>query len=318
MKRFLNRQWMLGMVCGLTLALLSGCVEGEVTGLAPTPMELSEQTEESLKELWENEDFLALWDSEDYARALENEELVRLWEEGDEEKLFENEEYVKLFNNEHFIKLRENEKFAHLWKSGAEDVASDLSESEEDVSADFLPLSALAISVCPPIIDEKLVFNQSSNAIKLTNRTDTKVITLHHTVGTYTTAKKLHDAHKKNKNADKKYWPGIAYHFFINKSGKVYKGREWLQNAGSTDNDAINKTSLAIAFDGDFENKILLIFKPVMSDAQRNAGIALIKCARNRYSSIKSLNKHKDVDNTKCPGQFFPFNEIKQATGPWG
>ena len=46
-----------------------------------------------------------------------------------------------------------------------------------------------------------------------------------------------------------------------------------------------------------------------MPEAQKNAIIELVTYLKNKYG-ITDVKKHKDLNNTRCPGTNYPFDEI--------
>ena len=46
-----------------------------------------------------------------------------------------------------------------------------------------------------------------------------------------------------------------------------------------------------------------------MPEAQKNAIIELVTYLKNKYG-ITEVKKHKDLNNTRCPGANYPFDEI--------
>lgn len=127
------------------------------------------------------------------------------------------------------------------------------------------------------------------------NRTETTAIVLHHADAETCSIEDINRWHKNNG------WIGCGYHYLVRKDGSVWRGRpeEWVgaHSKGS------NKFAIGICFEGDYEKN------NVMPDAQIIAGHELIQDILSRYPGLK-IGKHKDYDNTACPGNYFPFDKI--------
>lgn len=128
---------------------------------------------------------------------------------------------------------------------------------------------------------------------ELQDRTSTDFFIFHHAESSDCSILDVHRWHKELG------WVGIGYNFFITKEGKVYEGRP----IEKTDADAYgyNDNSISCCFEGDFN-----IDK--MTDAQVKSGIELLRYCKKLYPNIRAL-RHKDVNDTLCPGQYFR-NEI--------
>lgn len=131
-------------------------------------------------------------------------------------------------------------------------------------------------------------------AYALTPRTLTTHLILHHEGGSGSTPEQIHAYHLS------KSWAGIAYHYYIRKDGTIYRGRPENMVGGHTAD--YNYCSIGICFEGNFENEY-------MSDAQLEAGQALVADIIKRYPNIKTY-RHKDLNATACPGTNFPFTYI--------
>lgn len=108
----------------------------------------------------------------------------------------------------------------------------------------------------------------------------------------------IHNYHK-NTNG----WAGIGYHFYVRKDGSIYEGRP-LNLAGAHCPGA-NNNSVGICFEGNFDEEI-------MSDAQKNAGIELIRFLETK-NDIKWIKGHNEFIATSCPGKNFPLGEMKNV-----
>lgn len=145
------------------------------------------------------------------------------------------------------------------------------------------------------IIDSKLEFN--SNYSKR-NVSDITRIILHHTAVTVLqSVETIHNYHKSTKG-----YAGIGYHFYIRKDGNIYKGRELeIVGAHAYNN---NSNSIGICCEGNFEVE-------VMPDAQKNSLIELIEYLLKIFPKINTIQGHKEVNATTCPGKNYPLEEMK-------
>lgn len=134
----------------------------------------------------------------------------------------------------------------------------------------------------------------------LTKRTATRRIILHHAAALHCTPQQVHLWHLGNG------WVGIGYHFFVDKSGRIYRGRPEDTVGAHAGNH--NGDSIGICFEGSFDRE-------VMNDAQREAGAALVAYLKEKYR-ISQVQRHSDVNATGCPGDNFPFNEIASGEAP--
>ena len=134
----------------------------------------------------------------------------------------------------------------------------------------------------------------------LKNRTSTKRIILHHAESKSCTADDIHRWHLANG------WCGIGYHFFVI-DGSIYRGRP--EGVVGSHAKGSNSDSIGICFEGSYMTE-------TMSDVQINAGRELVAYLKNKYG-ITTVQRHKDVCSTNCPGTNFPFDAIVNvAVGP--
>lgn len=141
------------------------------------------------------------------------------------------------------------------------------------------------------IIETNLSFKSMSNRSK-TNR-----IILHHAAAKSCTAEQIHSWHLANG------WSGAGYHFLVRKDGNIYRLRP--ENKVGAHASGANSDSLGICFEGDF-------MQESMGSTQINAGKELVSYLKSKYG-ISTVQRHKDVGSTDCPGDNFPFSSI--ATG---
>lgn len=127
----------------------------------------------------------------------------------------------------------------------------------------------------------------------LSKRASTKRIILHH-AAMNGSVEAVHNVHKA------KGWSGIGYHFYVRKDGSIYRGRpEWAIGAHASGS---NYNSIGICAEGNFETD-------KMPDAQKNALKWLVAYIKDKYK-INTVQRHRDVGSTACPGRNYPFDEI--------
>ena len=127
----------------------------------------------------------------------------------------------------------------------------------------------------------------------LSKRASTKRVILHH-AAMNGSVEAVHNVHKA------KGWSGIGYHLYVRKDGKIYRGRpEWAIGAHASGS---NYNSIGICAEGNFE-----IDK--MPEAQKNALKWLVNYINQKYG-ISTVQRHRDVGSTACPGRNYPFDEI--------
>lgn len=128
----------------------------------------------------------------------------------------------------------------------------------------------------------------------LQTRSKTTLIVLHHAYATNCTVEDIDRWHKN------RGWCKIGYQFFVRKDGTIYRGRE--ENAVGAHAYGYNSISIGICAEGNYDVE-------QMPEAQKNAIIELVTYLKNKYG-ITEVKKHKDLNNTRCPGANYPFDEI--------
>lgn len=128
----------------------------------------------------------------------------------------------------------------------------------------------------------------------LQTRLKTTLIVLHHAYATNCTVEDIDRWHKN------RGWCKIGYQFFVRKDGTIYRGRE--ENAVGAHAYGYNSISIGICAEGNYDVE-------QMPEAQKNAIIELVTYLKNKYG-ITDVKKHKDLNNTRCPGANYPFDEI--------
>jgi len=119
-------------------------------------------------------------------------------------------------------------------------------------------------------------------------------VTWHHAACANCTADDVHRWHLSNG------WSGFAYHFFVDKEGRVWRGRPENKLGGH----ALGASRwIGVCFEGDFE-------KEQMGVKQLAAGRALHRYLHAKYGVQD--RKHRDMpgNSTSCPGRYFPYHTI--------
>ena len=128
----------------------------------------------------------------------------------------------------------------------------------------------------------------------MTTRKSTERIILHHADAKNCSAEDIHRWHLNNG------WSGAGYHFLVRKDGKIYRLRP--ENKVGAHAYGSNNNSLGICFEGNY-------MEEDMPEAQKEAGKELVAYLKNKYN-ITTVQAHRDVCATSCPGNKFPFDEI--------
>lgn len=132
-------------------------------------------------------------------------------------------------------------------------------------------------------------------------RAATSEIVLHHTAVTVPQSVEVIHNYYLNRKDDN--FIGIGYNFYVRKDGTVWQGRPiWAQGGHCFSH---NHKSVGICFEGNFDVE-------KMNDKQKKAGVELIKYVLSVYPKCK-IYKHKQLNNTACPGKNFPFDEIVKS-----
>ena len=141
------------------------------------------------------------------------------------------------------------------------------------------------------IIETNLEFKDMST------RKATERIILHHADAKSCSAEDIHRWHLSNG------WSGAGYHFLVRKDGTIYRLRP--EDKVGAHAYGSNYNSLGVCFEGNF-------MEEDMPEAQKEAGKELVAYLKNKYN-ITTVQRHKDVCATNCPGDKFPFNEIANS-----
>ncbi len=141
----------------------------------------------------------------------------------------------------------------------------------------------------------KVISSNFEWAFALTPRSVTTHLILHHAGASTASAAGIHSYHLS------KGWAGIAYHYFVTKSGEIFSGRPENMRGGHTTN--WNYCSIGVCFEGNFETE-------QMPEVQIVAGRELVADIVARYPSIV-IGRHSDFGQTACPGKNFPLERIE-------
>lgn len=132
---------------------------------------------------------------------------------------------------------------------------------------------------------------------KLSLRTETRYIVLHHAAATVCSARQIDLWHKE------KGWAGIGYHYFVRKNGEIYRGRpEWSIGAHV---QGMNHCSIGICAEGDFDKELS------MDDSQKRSIQNLIDSIKMHYPNAKIVG-HREIGSSDCPGKHYPLDYFKK------
>lgn len=135
---------------------------------------------------------------------------------------------------------------------------------------------------------------------ELENRTDTQFIVIHHAKAKTCSVQDIDAWHKNNG------WAGIGYHFFLRKDGIIYRGRP--QHTQGAHAKGYNHNSIGICLEGDFS-----VEEP--TQAQEASLIELARYLISIYPKVRVV-RHKDLNDTECPGANFPNRILLEAMNP--
>lgn len=141
------------------------------------------------------------------------------------------------------------------------------------------------------IIETNLQFKNMSTR-KVTER-----IILHHADAKSCSAEDIHKWHLNNG------WSGAGYHFLVRKDGEIYRLRP--EDKVGAHAYSSNYNSIGICFEGNY-------MEEDMPETQKEAGKELVAYLKGKYG-ITTVQRHKDVCATSCPGDNFPFEEIANS-----
>jgi len=119
----------------------------------------------------------------------------------------------------------------------------------------------------------------------------------HNAAATHCTVDDIHSWHRFGNG-----WSGIAYHFFVDKEGKIWRGRPENKLGGHT---LGGSSWLGICCEGNYDRE------KEMPKAQLLSCIWLHNYINGKYGKMPHV-KHRDMPGnaTSCPGRFFPWGKI--------
>jgi len=126
------------------------------------------------------------------------------------------------------------------------------------------------------------------------NLDEINFIVIHHASSETATPEQIHEWHLK------KGWVGAGYNEYIRKDGSLYIMRGDHEGAHTK---GYNQNSYGICLEGDFE-----IEKP--TEKQLLALIKTLKYHKSRFKNLRSILKHKDLNDTECPGKNIQMSYI--------
>ena len=141
------------------------------------------------------------------------------------------------------------------------------------------------------IIEANLQFKDMST------RKATQRIILHHADAKNCSAEDIHRWHLNNG------WSGAGYHFLVRKDGTIYRLRP--EDKVGAHAYGSNYNSIGVCFEGNY-------MEEDMPEVQKQAGKELVAYLKNKYN-ITTVQAHRDVCATSCPGDKFPFGEIANS-----
>lgn len=141
------------------------------------------------------------------------------------------------------------------------------------------------------------IINTNLNFKQMDTRSSTQRIILHHAAAKKCSAEDIHRWHLNNG------WSGAGYHFLVRKDGTIYRLRP--EDKVGAHAYGANYDSLGICFEGDYKEEI-------MQEEEIKAGRELVNFLKNKYG-INTVQVHKNVNATNCPGDNFQFDQIANS-----
>jgi len=97
-------------------------------------------------------------------------------------------------------------------------------------------------------------------------------------------------------------WGGIQYHYFISKSGRIYKNHTENNVTIHSGTTEMNHKSIAVCIQGNFDTEFLM-------GEQKTALSKLLHSLKKKYRTIKII-AHRDVKETSCPGKNIDISDL--------
>lgn len=126
-------------------------------------------------------------------------------------------------------------------------------------------------------------------------------VVIHHAESMNCTAQDIHRWHIA------RGWKGIAYHYFIRKDGRIYRGRQETWQGGHLLSSE-NRDAIGICLEGNYD------VEKTVPETQMNALLWLCADIETRWK-IKAYKRHSDYqsainDKKLCPGVYFPWQRF--------
>ena len=145
----------------------------------------------------------------------------------------------------------------------------------------------------PEIVNPNLTF-QGNFA-----RNVPEYIIIHHALKSNCTVHDVHRWHLANG------WNGIGYHYFIDKTGIVFRGRQDHQSGAHA--PPLNRRSLGICLEGCYQEYKDQTDRNVPG-AQLEALEVLVRFLMGKYGvPIEKVEPHSAYSQKLCPGNYFPW-----------
>lgn len=138
-------------------------------------------------------------------------------------------------------------------------------------------------------------------------------IIIHHALAKNCTIWDVHRWHLNNG------WAGCGYHFFVNKKGTVFIGREVAWSGAHC--PPLNSRSIGICLEGCYQEYKNQTDREVPL-AQLNALVRLVSYLLDQHNiAVNNLRRHADFSTKLCPGNYFPWGILvngvrKEAVAP--
>ncbi len=138
-----------------------------------------------------------------------------------------------------------------------------------------------------------------------------KSIVLHHSATSGGSVDAIDAVHRRRRDADGKPWRGIGYHFVVGnghsmRDGEIQPTFRWRQQlAGAhAGRHEENESGIGICLIGNFD-------EAPPTEKQLAALSRLLQTLSTRYAIGRGrVLRHKDVQNTLCPGALFPWEQV--------
>jgi hypothetical protein len=138
-------------------------------------------------------------------------------------------------------------------------------------------------------------------------------IVIHHTASPSGSSASIDNDHLQRKDREGQGWEGIGYHFVIGNGqgmelGQIDATFRWQgQRQGAhAGNDLYNQFGIGIALIGNFD-----LDAPPQAQFERCAQLCALLISHLRTLSVDSITGHRDLSQTRCPGQFCDLDRLR-------